>query len=71
MNKLREKIKNLGYADTHGKLEQITDDFSVELLIWMRNVDVDSLGIDVDATKGIKEIATKLQQYFKENIYGK
>ena len=78
MNKLRENFKTKVSINTIGEserfaiqCEQITDDFSVELLIWMINVDVYSLGIYVDTTKDIKEIATKLQQYFKENIYGK
>ena len=74
MNKLREKFKKaFPYSPSShfDELEQITDDFSVALLIWMINLDVDSLGIYVDTTKDIKEIATKLQQYFKENIYGK
>jgi len=53
------------------QLEQITDDFSVALLIWMSNLDPDSLDIDIDISKNIKEAATELQQHFKTNIYGK
>lgn len=72
MNKLREKFKM--YIDLYKEeylaeqLEQITDDFSVKLLIWTANSEPIK---SIDYTKSDVDVATELQQYFKDNIYGK
>jgi len=68
MNKLREKFLNL-IVKTHitpieqsEQCEQITDDFSVKLIKWYDNL----------TDEDLKNFSyTELQQYFKENIYGK
>lgn len=64
-------IHNTMASRSIDKLEQITDDFSVKLLIWMANLKEDSLDKEIDFTQSDEKIATELQQYFKENIYGK
>jgi len=62
MNKLREKFGNeiniSGVDLLPEQCEQITDDFSVKFAMWL--------------VKGTDEKTyIELQQYFKDNIYGK
>jgi len=81
MSKLREKfipytLENPLDVSRSGEAnaiicEQITDDFSVKLLIWCVKLKNGQLGDKIDFTKSDEEIAQELQQYFKENIYGK
>jgi len=81
MNKLREKLKESvksmiipnGINLNIDKLEQITDDFSVKLLDWL---EVSGYRFNEDVkmfknTDGRLKTTTELQQYFKDNIYGK
>jgi hypothetical protein len=82
MNKLREKLMpyasgyigssmltNTEYPEQIDKntdeLEQITDDFSVKLLKWYNELLVKGSFDEIDRTE------EELQQYFKENVYGK
>jgi len=79
MNKLREKFKKhiiISWDMTKKTmdiekekkavlLEQITDDFSCQLLVWYDTIMLDS------STKYLNKSKTELQQYFKENVYGK
>lgn len=71
MNKLREKFKeSFPYSSNRefDLLEQITDDFTIKLLIWTANSEpIES----IDYNKSDVEVATELLTYFKENVYGK
>lgn len=66
MSKLRDKFNPLlenriyNHEIVVDKLEQITDDFSVKFAEWL---------LDFKYNKAHELI--ELQQYFKENIYGK
>jgi len=74
MNKLREKFVNtlLEVDKIDGtECEQITDDFSVKLLIWLNRLKKGQLSSEIDFTKSEEEVSEQLQQYFKDNIYGK
>jgi len=62
-NNLREKLIEAWLNHNAPiEVEQITDDFSVKLLKWYDNLKDESL---------IELSYTELQQYFKDNIYGK
>jgi len=71
MNKLREKFENWYNSEPISKenevttLEQITDDFSVKLIEWCRNI-MFTLNHEHQ-----NKTPLELQQYFKNNIYGK
>jgi len=73
MNKLRQKLEKLhDNAQTKDRflndLEQITDDFTCQFLIWIatdNNVPIIKEGVTIE------QHATELQQYFKENVYNK
>jgi len=73
MNKLREKFKNaFPYSPSShfDECEQITDDFTVKLLIWMVNIKPNNENLKhIDFEKGDEYVAKELQQYFKDNIY--
>lgn len=72
MSKLREKFGNVILNHDHNKqCEQITDDFSAKLLLWMGNLKENSLNDEIDINQSKENIAKQLQQYFKNNIYGK
>jgi len=81
MNKLIGKIKtsimlrDIGAKndlETIERLEQITDDFSVKLLIWIgENVKLLDDKSGYLKAEDIFLSTTELQQYFKDNIYGK
>lgn len=69
-NKLREKIHELGYADTFGKLEQIAYDFAVKFAEWLRQEEIKSSTFeDGIGDKSKKLTTTELLQIFKENHY--
>ncbi len=73
MNKLREKFyKKLGIDCLTEQCEEINDDFSVKLLEWFLNLDITQRGKDnFVCWDGVQRTITELQQYFKDNIYGK
>lgn len=78
MNKLREKINALVPIEFGGmqepllsELEQITDDFSVAFAIFLRQKCLIDDNYLYYFFNGKKYNETELQQYFKENIYGK
>jgi hypothetical protein len=71
MNKLREKIENLGYADTHRKLEQITDDFTIKFLEWLNE---NSIYYPKDKEYFFNNEWHSQEEtfkHFKNNVYGK
>jgi len=71
MSKLRENIENVLIGFTGNsvgslQLEQITDDFSVKFFDW-----ANSYGWELDNQFQKTHTTQELQQYFKDNIYGK
>jgi hypothetical protein len=77
MNKLREKLCSalplFGRIEEQNieKLEQITDDFTVAFAIFLRQKCLIDDNYLYYFFNGKKYNETELQQYFKENIYGK
>jgi len=76
MNKLREKFEHeiltgdeLYFITL--QCEQITDDFSIKLLIWLAGLKNGQLSNEIDFEKDVEEVSAQLQQYFKENVYNK
>jgi len=67
MNKLREKLAKPFDGlnkETLNKLEQVTDDFTVKFFNWAstyKNNDRNNWNLST----------TELQQYFKNDVYGK
>lgn len=54
------------------KLEQITDDFTIKLMVWMVNIKPNNENLKhIDYEKGDEYVATELLTYFKENVYNK
>jgi hypothetical protein len=63
MNKLREElIEAWNKPDSVQQCEQITDDFSISFADFV---------IKYNDTHRVHKTPTELQQYFKENVYGK
>jgi len=73
MNKLREKFSESfpHYSNEHfiDQCEQITDDFSVALLVWLVRIDPKDVEKEIDYNQSDEIVAKELQKYFKDNIY--
>jgi hypothetical protein len=73
MNKLRDSFyKEVKFMERAEKCEQITDDFSIKFIEWSfwlnKRFETNQLTFKLD---GVSYTSTELQQYFKENVYGK
>jgi len=76
MNRLRKKFEK--WLDTNPRkkitaiqCEQITDDFSIKFAEWLRGNYFDVFPLWNDEKTNKKYTTTELQQYFKENVYGR
>lgn len=76
MSKLREKFKTQVSINTSGEserfakqCEQITDDFSVKLLIWINSKESEQYYILANKEKTETEKMKYLEQIFKEKYY--
>jgi len=67
-----ELIETTDSNDCLNELEQITDDFSCQFAEWLLWQDITQRGkSNFVCWDGVQRTTTELQQYFKENVYGK